>query len=88
MEKKKTYKDFGNVTLGESEDFTPNELWEEQGLICEWEHCIENMALVTVLWSRYKCPVFGHKCPGKKEQIVKCKNIATELWHKLDGRFK
>jgi hypothetical protein len=33
------------ISLGYSLSFEPNENWEEQGLICQYEHCIENMPL-------------------------------------------
>jgi hypothetical protein len=32
-----------SIRLGYSLSFEPNEHWQEQGLICEYEHCIENM---------------------------------------------
>lgn len=31
--------------IGYSPNFSPNRHWDEQGLICEYEHCIENMPL-------------------------------------------
>jgi hypothetical protein len=31
--------------LGYSLNFQPNEAWDEAGLICQYEHCIENMPL-------------------------------------------
>jgi hypothetical protein len=34
-----------SIRLGYSLDFDPNPDWEEQGLICQFEHCIENMPL-------------------------------------------
>ena len=85
---KKTYKDFGSVFVGYSEDFTPNEWWEEQGLLCEWEHCIEKRPANTGYYKRDSCPIFGHLCPSGAEQVKRCKKIATELWHKIDERFK
>ena len=84
----KTYKDFGKVMTGYSEDFTPNESWEEQGLLCEWEHCIDNMYRPEFFFNKDVCPVFGRTCPGGVKQADRCKKIATELWHKIDERFK
>jgi len=34
--------------IGYSPNFAPNEDWEDQGLICEYEHCIEHMPLPDV----------------------------------------
>ncbi|MFF1822723.1 hypothetical protein ACFVWG_35815 [Kribbella sp. NPDC058245] len=34
-----------SFVLGYSLNFNPNENWEEFGLICKYEHCIENMSL-------------------------------------------
>lgn len=36
------------TNLGYSLSFEPNENWEAQGLICQYEHCIENMPLPPV----------------------------------------
>ena len=37
-----------SIGLGYSLDFEPNPDWEEQGLICQFEHCIENMPLPSI----------------------------------------
>jgi len=34
-----------SFSLGYSLNFDPNPRWEEDGLVCEYEHCIENMPL-------------------------------------------
>jgi hypothetical protein len=52
-----------SVSLGFSPDFAPNERWEEQGLTCKYEHCIEHMPLQARRWAG-SCGLFGHDCPG------------------------
>lgn len=84
----KTYKDYGKVVTGFSRDIEPNEAWEEQGLLCQWEHCVETMPPATGFYVKTQCPVFNHLCPSDAEQASRCKKIATELWHKIDERFK
>jgi len=60
--------------VGYSIDFSPNENYEKQKLLCEWEHCIEHMPLKqrTTIQS---CPIFGHNCPGGSDKVSKCKKI-------------
>ena len=48
-----------------------NHNYKDQGLICEWEHCIELMPLPPDRNSK-SCPVFGHECPGGSGQVLKC----------------
>ena len=60
---------------GYSIDISENNEFEEQGLLCEWEHCIELMPLEREQ-TKYSCPVFGHNCPGSEEKVSICnKNI-------------
>jgi hypothetical protein len=47
-----------SVSLGYSPNFAPNEKWEEQGLICKYEHCIEHMPLHEKRWAG-SCGLFG-----------------------------
>ncbi|MEW6142375.1 MAG: hypothetical protein AB1597_04360 [Chloroflexota bacterium] len=48
---------------GYSIDLSPNVEYEQNGLICEWEHCIELMPLSDER-TGLSCQVFGHNCPG------------------------
>ncbi len=59
-----------SVSLGYSPNFAPNESWEEQGLICKYEHCIEQMPLLP-RWAG-SCGLFGHDCPGGPPQVAEC----------------
>jgi len=56
---------------GYSRCFEPNPHWKEQGGVCMYEHCIENMPLL--INGENSCPIFGHDCPGGKLQVSKCK---------------
>lgn len=85
---KKTYTDFGKVVVGHSRDIQPNEAWEEQGLLCQWEHCVETMPPGTSYYVKTECPVFKHLCPGDADQVSRCRNIANVLWKKIEERFK
>jgi len=58
--------------VGYSTDYTPHEDYEEQGLLCRWEHCIENMPLPASQHSPLSCPVFGHCCPGGVLEVASC----------------
>lgn len=50
----------------------PNDNFSEEGLICKWEHCIENMPL-PYIDTNTSCPIFGHTCPGGIIQVNECK---------------
>lgn len=60
-----------SFSIGYSIDFTPNRDYVEQGLFCEWEHCIELMPLSKEN-TELSCPIWGHNCPGGLEMISKC----------------
>lgn len=64
--------------FGYSLNFFPNVGYKEQGLLCEWEHCIELMHL-TEEPTAQTCPVFGHDCPGGTVARVDCKKSAKEI---------
>lgn len=49
--------------------FEFNEMWDEQGGLCGWEHCIENMPQSG---DERTCPMFGHDCPGGAETVSSC----------------
>ena len=60
-----------SFSAGYSLDLSPNNDYENQGLFCEWEHCIEWMPL-SKKDTELSCPVWGHNCPGGIEKISKC----------------
>ncbi len=61
-----------SFSVGYSIDFSKNDNYKKQGLVCEWEHCIEYMPLGKRQTAK-SCPVFGHDCPEGSEKTVKCK---------------
>jgi hypothetical protein len=80
IEKEDAYKFFSIVEslndeleLGYSLNLAPNEQWQAQGLYCPFEHCIERMRLRRESWEG-SCPVFGHDCPGRVQQVEVCKS--------------
>lgn len=68
----------GTFSMGYSLDFSPNLHYESQGLLCEWEHCIEYMPLLKES-SETSCPVFGHDCPGGVEKIHSCHKTIKDI---------
>lgn len=60
-----------DVGIGFSINFKPNESYEKQGLLCKWEHCIENSPLLKEK-TKSTCHIFGHECPGGKIDRVNC----------------
>ncbi len=67
-----------SFSIGYSINFFPNEEYENQGLFCEWEHCIEWMPL-TEETTELSCPVWGHNCPGGIKLISSCENKNKEI---------
>ena len=54
---------YGKISVGYVLDYKPNAEFEEMGLVCRYEHCIEMAPFFP--WSDEKsCPVFGHDCPA------------------------
>jgi len=70
--------------VGYSLNFAPNLDFEEQGLVCEFEHCIENMPLRRE--SEDACPMWGHDCPGGRRRIATCP--AAEEWRAAQQRHR
>lgn len=68
---------------GYSINFQPNYNYEEQGLCCEWEHCIELFPLREERDER-SCHVWGHDCPGGIGTRIKCKKSMDDI---PDERF-
>ena len=60
-----------NVVIGYSTDQNPMEDWEEHGMMCGYEHCIETMPLTG------GCLLFGHECPGGVEQMDACRKVES-----------
>lgn len=70
-----------SFALGYSLDFSANSHWREQGLLCKYEHCIEQMPIEES--TAESCPVFGHDCPGGQEAVAACEVAAST---QTDGR--
>ena len=67
-----------SFTLGYSINFQLNPEYEEQGLICEWEHCVEHFPLRAKPDAR-SCHIFGHDCPGGIGTRAKCKKSMDDI---------
>jgi hypothetical protein len=74
------------ASCGYSRCFDPNPIWEKQGGICKFEHCIENMEL-TIETTEKSCPVFGHNCPGGEKQVIECNKDLEEKWKRVEQRM-
>lgn len=59
-----------SFSLGYSINFQPNTEYETQGLLCEWEHCLEHLPVREN--DDRSCHVFGHDCPGGLGTRMKC----------------
>lgn len=51
-------------------DASFNPHFREEGRTCGYEHCIETMPFSG---EGLDCPVFGHDCPGGKDQLAECR---------------
>jgi len=60
-----------SFTLGYSLNFRANPHWHEQGLLCQYEHCVEHLPL-TDPSTDASCPLFGHDCPGGQGVVDSC----------------
>ena len=56
-----------------------NHAYQEQWLICPWEHCIELQPLPQDRHTG-SCPTFGHDCPGGEQQAEECRNADGCAW--------
>ena len=63
-----------SFSIGYSINFNPNPEYQEQGLVCPWEHCIEQSPLHPDN-SESVCPIFDHDCPGGVEQAKVCQKM-------------
>ncbi len=68
----------GSFSTGYSIDLSVNTEYEKQGLLCEWEHCIELMPL-SEKPTKLSCPVFGHNCPGGLVKVSSCDRTIAEI---------
>ena len=66
-----------SFSIGYSISFYPNENFEKQGLLCEWEHCIEFMPLPAKR-TNASCPIFGHNCPEGANHAPVCKKAVEQ----------
>lgn len=64
--------------VGYSINFQPNRNYKEQGLCCEWEHCIELFPLREENDDR-SCHVWGHDCPGGIGTRMECKKTIDDI---------
>ena len=69
--------------IGYSINFQPNRNYKEQGLSCEWEHCIELFPLREDSDDR-SCHIWGHDCPGGIGTRMECKKSMDDI---PDERF-
>jgi len=67
-----------SFAIGYSIDFSPNLDYEMQGLLCEWEHCIEHMPLEQER-TDLSCKVFGHNCPGGLNKTTVCEKQISDI---------
>lgn len=72
-----------SFSLGYSINFQPNHKYKEQGLVCQWEHCVEHFPLRENPDNR-SCHIFGHDCPGGVGTQVECKKLMDDI---PDERF-
>lgn len=71
-----------SFAIGYVPNFNKNLDYKKQGLICEWEHCIEYQPLKPNR-DEESCKIFGHDCPGGKETCVNCKKEISDLADRL-----
>lgn len=67
-----------SFSTGYSINVEPNVDYKEQGLSCEWEHCVEHFPQ-SEQQTELSCPVFGHDCPGGIESRRKCKKGIDDI---------
>lgn len=67
-----------SFAIGYSINTNKNDNCSEQGLICEWEHCVEHFPLSEEP-TKLSCPVFGHDCPGEIESRKQCNKTIENI---------
>ena len=67
-------------TLGNQRTYLDeeNKEYDQQGLICGWEHCVEHFPLEKEA-AALSCPVFGHDCPGGMNVRAICERSIDEI---------
>lgn len=63
--------------VGYSINFETNKDYSQQGLLCEWEHCVEHFPIEEE--TELSCPVFGHDCPGGVEVRGSCDKEINDI---------
>lgn len=64
--------------VGYSINFEANKHYSQQGIFCEWEHCIEHFPLKEEA-NDLSCPVFGHDCPGGRVTRNSCNRTVEDF---------
>jgi len=59
----------------------PKEDWLESGMVCPYEHRIDNAPMEG---GPGRCPVFGHDCPGGPNQVERCDDEA--VWRRISSK--
>lgn len=67
-----------SFSVGYSINFDSNKDYAQQGLFCEWEHCVEHFPPEEEK-TGLSCPVFGHDCPGGIEARKPCKRTIDNI---------
>lgn len=75
---------YGDYDEGYSPEYLKaNEQYQEMGLLCKYEHGIENMPLLPDE-NEGSCPVFGHQCPGGIIKVAGCHAYELVWGHPLE----
>ena len=67
-----------SFVVGYSINFEENQGYDKQGLVCEWEHCVEYFPLEEER-TALSCPIFGHDCPGGTEAREFCDRSIADI---------
>jgi hypothetical protein len=67
-----------SFSTGYSINFEENKDYAKQGLLCEYEHCIENFH-ISEEPTELSCLVFGHDCPGGTETLNSCNKTIDDI---------
>lgn len=70
-----------SFSVGYFINFEANKEYSQQGLLCEWEHCVEHFPLEEEK-TELSCPVFDHDCPGGIEARKVCDKGIDDLTKK------
>ena len=67
-----------SFAVGYSVNLEKNKSFKENGLLCEWEHCIEFSPL-SENPTELSCHVFGHDCPGGVKTKKECMKTIEDI---------